>query len=1035
MRSPRLYPRLGLPLIAAAMLIASLAALVGRQPPAYAQASCTTVCYVATTGSDSNSGASPAAPLRTIGAALAAVSPGGTIRVAAGTYAGSLAIAKAVTIEGADPGTDDEGKPRPPLTIVSATAATSDVVTIAGPVAGVTLRHLRLTGGRDAVGLSGAGDPAISDLVLENVEAVGNSRHGLYGQFGPADSLQSISVLNSRFTGRRVDGACQASPDGSGVMLLGGLKDQLTIRDSEINSYCATGIDLGVGAAQRLDISYNSLNDNGAAGILVQGLRSPGRSDIDFNRLEDNGRIGIELRNPSGNGRDDDDEGLVVLNNFVGLSEGYTANGDQRDWAGIAVIRRDVDPAYGHPDSPRGVVVRDNYVMGFQRAPGSANNGFGIVIEGVAIRAYRNSFQKNDVGLQIQAGNQGYPDNSADAPGTNTPYYDRGNAPATCVSVGETNVYYDNVPIRFRIVGPAREGAVVNLTKVEFHCSIADALAAETTTDGDVLLVGPGIYREQLTINKAIELRGMIYQQAMDERIDLLEKNGGQPYATETTLAAPASYTSGPLIQVSAPGARINGIAIAAPAPSPRVAIGIGGTADGVTVRNTIVVDAQTAGIALSGGSDFTLSNSFFVVPGGGKGVSLTNLSGPASIDDLIIEARTGVAAAPNTYGLEVRDSAGPLTVEQLTIGQKGGTLERGVSLENVASAQIDGGAIARAQLGVRHSSTTAGEKSLSLANLSLSGGGEGLQVSGADARASLSSVAFAGQSGNYIRLAGSPHDLDARTATFEGVAGRAMSAAQYAAVAAKIVDKRDDPALGLVLLSDPRLIVEPDSLRFNAAITIGDPAARTLTVSNSAAASGPLSWSLAASYGSGASGWLSCAPLSGTLNPGASAQVSCSASIAGLAVGRHSATVTVSSSTPDVIDSPRSVPVTLTLTQNPQPALFATPASGATIDFGAVRRGETGRQSVRIVNEGTANLTVSVQGALAAPFGLAAGGPFTIAPEQQRVIELTCAPTRRQAYSATLRLSTNDPEQPTLTYQLRCSGDASQLYLPFINR
>ncbi|HMQ30457.1 MAG TPA: choice-of-anchor D domain-containing protein [Chloroflexaceae bacterium] len=1037
MRPTRVYAPIGLPLMALAMLLASVAALAWQQAPAYAQASCTTLCYVSPSGNDSSNGASPATPLRTIGAALTAVSPGGTIRVAAGTYNESLAISKAVTVEGANPGVDAEGKPRAPVVIVRAAGATADVVTIAGPVQGVTLRNLRLTNGRDAVLLTGAGAPAISNVALENIEAVANSRHGLYGLFGAADSVRNISVVHSRFTGSRAGGACGATPGANGVLLAGGLKDTITISRSSIDRYCAAGINLGDGVAQRLELTYNTLNDNGVAGILVQGLRSPGRSAIDFNRLLDNGRIGIELRNPAGNGRDDDAEGVVVLNNFVGLNEGYTANGEQRDWVGIAVIRRDVSPAYGHPDTPRGIVVRDNYVIGYQRAPGSTNNGIGIVIEGIAIRAYRNSFQKNDVGLQIQAGNQGYPGNSLDEPGTNTLYYDRGNSPSTCVSIGETNIYYDNVPIRTRVVGPAEEGAVVNLTKEQFHCSIAAALAAPTTTDGDVLLVGPGVYREQVTLAKAVELRGMIYQQAMAERIQLLEENGGKPYATETTLAAPATYAGGPLVNVTAAGARINGIAIdaAAPAPSPRVAVAIGGTADGLAVRNTIVVDAQVAAIALDGGSDFSVSNSFLALPAGGKGLSLANLTGPAGVADLLIEARAGVAAAANTYGLEVRDAAGALTVEGLTIGQKGGTLNRGVSLENVASALIRGSSINRSQLGVRHSSATAGLKSLRLEDSSLSGGVDGLHVIGADAQAALKSVAFAGQSGNYIMLVGSPRNIDARTATFAGLAGRVMTSAQYAAVAAKIVDKNDDPALGQVLLSDPRLLVVPDSLRFNAALTIGDPVARTLTVSNSAAASGPLSWDLAIGYGAGASGWLGCAPLSGTLNPGASAQVNCSASIAGRGVGTYTATATVSSNTPGVLDSPKAVPVTLRVTQNPEPAVFATPASGSTINFGPVRRGETGRQSVRLVNEGTASLSVSVQGALAAPFGLAAGGPFTIAPEQEVVVQVTCAPTRRQIYSANLRLTTNDPTQPALSYPLACSGDVSQLYLPFINR
>ncbi len=1024
----------GLPVVVVALLVATLAGVAGNLPRAHAQAACTSICYVSTSGSDSSDGASPTTPLRTIGAALAAVSAGGTIRVAAGTYTESIAITKAVTIEGADPGADAEGAPLAPLVIVR--ASTTDVVTITGPVDGVSLRNLRLTNGRDAVHLVGVGAPAIKNVALTNVEALGNSRHGIYGLFGVSDSIQNISVANSRLIGSRANGACQASADSSGVLLDGGLKDNLSISRSTINGYCAVGINLAAGVAQSLNLFSNSLNDNGSAGILVQGLRSPGHSLINANRLQNNGRIGIELTNPEGNGRDDGSDGLVVLNNFVGLTENYTANGEQRDWVGIAVIRRDVSAAYGHPDTPRGIVVRDNYVIGFQRAAGATNNGIGIVIEGVGIRAYRNSFQKNDVGLQIQAGNEGYPGNSTDAPGTNTLFYDRGNSPATCVSIGETNIYYDNVPIRTRAVGPAVEGAVVNLNKAEPYCSIQAALASTSTTDGDVLLIGPGVFREQITITKTVELRGMIFEQPFAERIALLEANGGKPYATESQIAAPATYAGGPLITVAASGAKLNGIAIdGAHAPAPPVGVAVSGTGVSFSVFGTIIVDAQTAGIALNGGSGLSLSNSYFALPAGSKGITLTNLTGPASLEAVQIVARPGVAGEANTYGLEVRDTASAVSALGLSIGQKGGTLARGVSLENVGDTQIISSTLGRSLIGVRQSGTTAGTKSLSIEGSSIGGGGEGLQVNGATAQATLTRVAFAGQSGNYIRLVSSPLDVDARTATFEGVAGSDLTAEQFATVAGKIVDKSDDPTLGQVLLSDPRLLAAPDSLRFNAAIVIGDPVGRSLTVSNAPAASRSLNWSLATSYGAGASGWLSCAPLSGTLAPGASAQVNCSASITGLSVGKYQATVTVSSDTPGVLDSPRTIPVSLNLTQNPLPAVFVTPATGSTIDFGPVKWGVPGERVVRFVNEGTADLTVGVQGALAAPFALSAAGPFVLAPEQALDLRVTCAPTRRQVYGATIAFSTNDPEQTALNYTLSCTGDINEASLPFVVR
>lgn len=66
---------------------------------------CTTVCYVnAATGSDLNDGASPGTAKKTIQAAVNAVSPGGTVNVAAGTYLEDVTVnstKNGITLQGA----------------------------------------------------------------------------------------------------------------------------------------------------------------------------------------------------------------------------------------------------------------------------------------------------------------------------------------------------------------------------------------------------------------------------------------------------------------------------------------------------------------------------------------------------------------------------------------------------------------------------------------------------------------------------------------------------------------------------------------------------------------------------------------------------------------------------------------------------------------------------------------------------------------------------------------------------------------------
>ncbi|HWO93514.1 MAG TPA: DUF1565 domain-containing protein [Dehalococcoidia bacterium] len=106
---PRLLRRL-----ATAVLLVALAGMVSteqRQAAAGPPLQCTTDCYVATTGSDSNDG-SQASPFLTIQKALDTVQDGGTVHVAPGAYDAMTrnTIDKNVTLLGARAGVDPVGR-------------------------------------------------------------------------------------------------------------------------------------------------------------------------------------------------------------------------------------------------------------------------------------------------------------------------------------------------------------------------------------------------------------------------------------------------------------------------------------------------------------------------------------------------------------------------------------------------------------------------------------------------------------------------------------------------------------------------------------------------------------------------------------------------------------------------------------------------------------------------------------------------------------------------------------------------------------
>jgi hypothetical protein len=107
------------------------------------------------------------------------------------------------------------------------------------------------------------------------------------------------------------------------------------------------------------------------------------------------------------------------------------------------------------------------------------------------------------------------------------------------------------------------------------------------------------------------------------------------------------------------------------------------------------------------------------------------------------------------------------------------------------------------------------------------------------------------------------------------------------------------------------------------------------------------------------------------------------------------------------------------------EPEFDSEPAPGAIIDFGGVVTERVSEvQTVQVDNRGTADLTVSCQldGGKAGAFRLAAC-PDTLPPGEDGIISLTCEPVDIGAISASLELQTNDPEQPEVSFELRCTG------------
>jgi parallel beta-helix repeat protein len=389
---------------------------------------CTTHCYASPGGSDSASGTS-GDPFATVQKAVNTVASGGTVTLAAGNFsAGATLTTRPVTIEGAGTGS---------TFITGSNVANSFGLTLPANANNVTIHDLTIKNWD--VGIWGLTGP-LNNINLTDLALTNNVRHGLYFQASPVTGFHVLRVNASNNGGPGVGSA------GRGIFLINGLKSDVTVADSTFNNNFLVGLDLSDGTSTGVSITNNTVIGNGDSGIGVIGAIAGAANVVANNTVTDNGRFGIEIKNSAGDSTDVGTGSVTVRDNIVSRTAAAT---DARDHAGILVMRRGVQaPA---PNQPSGVVIRNNWVSGYHRKPvGSTGDGFGIVVGGTNHVLSGNVVFNNDVGVQVQGGNQLNP-----ADQQNTDFFDRDTSSNGSADVTRNAIAGNSVGLRTVGVGTA----------------------------------------------------------------------------------------------------------------------------------------------------------------------------------------------------------------------------------------------------------------------------------------------------------------------------------------------------------------------------------------------------------------------------------------------------------------------------------------------------------------------------------------------------------------------------------------------------
>ncbi|MBL0162239.1 MAG: right-handed parallel beta-helix repeat-containing protein [Xanthomonadales bacterium] len=479
----------------------------------------------------------------------------------------------------------------------------------------------------------------ITDLTVRNVH--NSCIHGSLGNSGTTVRNTLLSACRADIGGFNGGGAYMNGPvddvtfdnnevtasAARGLVIWNGYKSNIRFTNNHVHDMVGCcGIELQDGTASAVTATGNTIENVGDSGMAFIGLGAgAGANLISNNTIINTGRYGIEIKIPNGTGALSGDGSIVVSNNMV-TRPAMPTSLDQRDVSGIAVIRRGYSPTSGETDITSGVIVTGNTVSGWVPANGSPNDGFGIVAEGIKSRVFGNTLSGNQIGVQLQAGNDGYPGDSNQ--NLTNDFFSRGNSPSTCIDLG-SNSFSGNAIDNRSVSLPAGQNlamSVHNTTRGTSFCSIQAAINDAATLNGDVITVAAGAYGENIVISKGLTLQGPFAGTAGHD---------GSRSGSGEAVISPAS---GRAVRVNADNVVFDGFTIANVADTAISSGGnYGGSSTHVQIANNRVIDVHSgSGIYTNGDIvsgrvyDWTVSNNLFrnIDSAIGSGVNLWKATG-----------------------------------------------------------------------------------------------------------------------------------------------------------------------------------------------------------------------------------------------------------------------------------------------------------------------------------------------------------------------------------------------------------------------
>ncbi|MGB0386792.1 MAG: choice-of-anchor D domain-containing protein [Ardenticatenaceae bacterium] len=220
-----------------------------------------------------------------------------------------------------------------------------------------------------------------------------------------------------------------------------------------------------------------------------------------------------------------------------------------------------------------------------------------------------------------------------------------------------------------------------------------------------------------------------------------------------------------------------------------------------------------------------------------------------------------------------------------------------------------------------------------------------------------------------------------------------------------------DEPTVTVSLegegLVAPELTLSADD--FTDTLVAGQSSTQTLTIGN--VGGSDLTFDLQSPPA-----WLSVTPTSGTVAPNGEQSVTLEIDATNLVSNTYSGALNLTTNDPGKLDV--TIPVTLTVIYVPD--ITVNPNA---LDFGDVFVGTTDTLAVTIENTGQEQLSVTDVSLSGGDLTVDNQGGFQLAPGATQVVNVTFAPSSATAMNETLTITSNDPDESTVTVDLQGQG------------